>query len=836
MAEVATAFVTLLPSAKGFGTKLDQQIGGQVDGAGKRSGSRFGSALAVGLKGGAAIGAVALGALVKSSVSLEAQFSKTMNVLQATTGASGTEMESLSALAIKMGADTVFSAGDASKAMLELARGGITPANIQAGALQGTLTLAAAGELEMGEAANIAVKAMGQFNLQGKDMNSIAAALSGAANASSASVRDMSAALAQGGLAANSVGFSIQETTGIFAAFSNAGLEGSDAGTSLKTTLDRLQPTTTAAEAALRGLGVITADGTNRFIKANGEYESAARIAEVLKQGTEKLTDAESKRLITQAFGSDAQRGATILAQEGAKGINAMVKATSDQGAAEKTAAANMKGTAGALEQLKGAWETLRLQVGLALAPVVQATLRGITKGINALGPAVQKVAGFMSGLSLGGSGGGFLSSIKEAGTALFGFIRSLLPTLQKIGSQIGAVLGPAFRDIGKLIQNDFVPAFKRILPIIQPVAKFLLGVFGSAVVGAIKGIVQALKGAITLISGIFNVISAIVTGDWSRLWLGLKQIVSGAVNLVIGVIRAWLNIGILQIFKKGVLGILGAWRGLWSGLRGLAAKAGTALRGVAARVFAGIRAVIVGAIRGYIGFWRGLFTGLRAIAVNGFKVLRSAFGGALAAIRTVVSQAMGRVRATFTAAWNAIKSGVSAAFRAVRTAASNGVSTLVGVVRSIPGRAKSALGNLAGTFVNAGRELIAGLIRGIGEKLSALADKMRDVANTVKGFLPGSPVKTGPLTSWNRGGAGKRLVGLLADGLGDTREVDAAMARLSRRVQIAAPSIDGTITGRSIAGGGSAATSGRPVNIYEAASPMKTLLELARLESWESA
>ena len=336
--------------------------------------------------GGAAklLGVVGLGGIVTSAVQTEAQFSKTMNIMQATSGASGKEMDKLRKLAMKMGADTQFSAGGAAEAMLELARGGIKPAQIQAGALAGTLTLAAAGQLEMGEAANIAVKSMGQFGLKGKDAGAVAAALAGGANASSASVRDMAQALAQGGLAADSVGFSLQETTAVLAAFSNAGLEGSDAGTSMKTMLDRLQPTTNSAKAAMMALGGWSEKTGSAFVKANGEFKSAAQIAEILHKGTAKMTEAERKRTITQAFGSDAQRAATIFAKEGAAGLKRLTKATSDQKAAQKMANASMKGTGGALEKMKGSLETASLAIGQMLAPAVVFLADAVGKGANA--------------------------------------------------------------------------------------------------------------------------------------------------------------------------------------------------------------------------------------------------------------------------------------------------------------------------------------------------------------------------------------------------------------------------------------------------------------------
>jgi TP901 family phage tail tape measure protein len=378
---LATAYVAIRPDTKGFGASLLRTVNADATKAGKDAGKKMGGAFSGGVRGlaasaggalGVGLGVAAVGGFLKQSVGLEASFGKTMNVLQATTKAPKKDMADLSALAMKMGADTVFSANDASKAMLELARGGMDAAAIKAGALKGTMTLAAAGELEMGDAASYIVKGLGQFNLGAGKSSAVAAALAGAANASSASVGDMGFALSQAGLAANSAGFSIQETTGILAAFSNNGLEGSDAGTSLKTMLSSLQPSTANAAGAFHELGLMTEDGTNKLIKANGEYVSAARMAELLKKGTEGLTRAEANRNIRAAFGSDAQRAATIMAKEGAAGIREMTKATSDQSAAQDMANANMKGTAGALERASGAYETLQLRIGQALAPVVR--------------------------------------------------------------------------------------------------------------------------------------------------------------------------------------------------------------------------------------------------------------------------------------------------------------------------------------------------------------------------------------------------------------------------------------------------------------------------------
>ncbi|HEY1178610.1 MAG TPA: phage tail tape measure protein, partial [Phytomonospora sp.] len=111
------------------------------------------------------IGVVTAGVvgLAKSAVSLEAKFGQTMSTLQAATGASGRAMDQLNAKAIKLGADTSFSASDAADAMLELAKAGISTRDILGGGVAGTLTLAAAGGTELATAATIASNAMNAF-------------------------------------------------------------------------------------------------------------------------------------------------------------------------------------------------------------------------------------------------------------------------------------------------------------------------------------------------------------------------------------------------------------------------------------------------------------------------------------------------------------------------------------------------------------------------------------------------------------------------------------------------------------------------------------------------
>ena len=303
--------------------------------------------------------------LAKDSVQLEAAYSRTMRQIAAQTNAPKKQLAELDDLAMKLGADTVFSAQDAASAMLELAKGGLKPAQIEAGALKDSLTLASAGGLDLDIAANSVVNTMGAFKLSAKETTTAVAALAGAANASSANVSDITQALAQAGTEAHAAGLSVQETTAILAAFSNAGIQGSDAGTSLKTMLSRLVPQTDDQVAEMRRLHL-------SFVNANGEFVSATQIAEKLRTTYKDMSAEERSTSLNTLFGSDARRAANILIGEGAAGIKDYIRQTSDLRAAEKLSAASMSGTSGAIEQLSGAIDTAKIQIGKGLAPVIE--------------------------------------------------------------------------------------------------------------------------------------------------------------------------------------------------------------------------------------------------------------------------------------------------------------------------------------------------------------------------------------------------------------------------------------------------------------------------------
>src|SRR5688572_235585 len=122
---------------------------------------------------GVAMGA-AIAAGIGVAVSRFAEFDQAMSFVAATGEDARGSLDALRQAALDAGADTVFSATEAANAIEEMAKAGLSAKDILGGGLSGALDLAAAGGLEVADAAGIAATALKTFNLEGSDMSHVA--------------------------------------------------------------------------------------------------------------------------------------------------------------------------------------------------------------------------------------------------------------------------------------------------------------------------------------------------------------------------------------------------------------------------------------------------------------------------------------------------------------------------------------------------------------------------------------------------------------------------------------------------------------------------------------
>lgn len=538
-----------------------------------------------------AAAAAGVGVGLGASIASAANFEKTMSGVKAVSGASAGEMKQLSDLALQLGADTSFSASQAAQGLEELVKGGISIGDIMGGGAKAALDLAAAGGINLGSAAEIAADAMNSFNLKGGDLAHVADQIAGAANASSIDVMQFKLSLSQVGAVAKLAGQDFDSTATAIALMGAAGVKGQDAGTSLKTFLMNLQPTTKAAGMAMKELGIITADGANQFFDASGKAKGMREIAEVLNRSLKGLTQQQKLQKLETIFGSDAIRAASILADGGAAAYDKMADSMGKVTAAS-VGAERLNNLSGSIEQLKGSVETAAITFGMA-----------------------------------------FLPMLKQGADAATGFVNSLLPWIKSVGPQAAAQLkataaqvtaaaqailsgnwGAAWEHIGQTV-TEFAAGVDQIIPgtkrVIVDAFTFVTRTAIPAVIGAFNRLLPTLQtlggGLLTLGQNLGNTFGKVLGGDFAGAWGSVGETLDNVGSIIsrltgVSELLAQQGLGVVYngitnlatfIRDTAAPAVMGFATGAWAFLSGTAIPAARAA----------FTDVILPAIQGVIGF-----------------------------------------------------------------------------------------------------------------------------------------------------------------------------------------------------------------------------------------
>lgn len=389
-----------------------------------------------------------------AAIKAGSEYEQSMNMLQAVTSATAEEMQRADELAIKLGNDIRLpgvSAKDAAEAMTELGKAGMSVSEAM-DAAQGTLQLSTAANISAAQAAEITANALNMFKLRASEAGRVADLLAGAANASSAEITDVATSLQQAGSVFAAANVPIEDVVTLIAELANQGIKGSDAGTSLKTMMQRLQSPTDAAASTLKALNV-------EIFDSQGKMKTMREIIAQFEKSLGSLNEQQKAQALNTIFGSDAVRAANIVFGEGVAGFDKLSEAVQRANAAADLAQARTKGLAGAWEALKSQAETVGLiiynrikqpltevviylatfasavtEAFLNLPPSVQQGILIFTALVAAVGPVITVIGTLLVALA----------SVAEAVVALGG-----LAVVSGVIAAIGVVLAGLTAGIG---------------------------------------------------------------------------------------------------------------------------------------------------------------------------------------------------------------------------------------------------------------------------------------------------------------------------------------------------------------------------------------------------
>ncbi len=331
----------------------------------------LGSALT---RAGLALGVVVVAAGVKMS-----QFESAMSQVKATGADAKANLDGLRETALRLGADTAFSATEAAEGITNLLKAGMQAQDVIGGGLAGTLNLAAAGELAVADAAEIAATALTVFGLKGGDMAHVADLLAAGAGKAQGEVSDLAVALKYIGPVAAGMGISIEETVGALSAFASQGILADQAGTSLRGVLMSMTSPSGAARKEMDRLGISLYDG-------QGKFRGLSNVAGQLAKAYTGVSDQAKDASLGIIFGNAQVTAARVLFKSGAEGIEEWTRQVNEAGYAARAAATMMDNLGGDVERLGGAIDTALIKGGGGLNQWARGIVQDATGVVDAIG------------------------------------------------------------------------------------------------------------------------------------------------------------------------------------------------------------------------------------------------------------------------------------------------------------------------------------------------------------------------------------------------------------------------------------------------------------------
>lgn len=613
---------------------------------------------------GMSVVSAGIGGVATAAVKTTADFESAMSNVQAISGATGEDMNSLKEKAREMGAQTKFSATEAGEAMSYMAMAGWKTEEMMSG-ISGIMNLAAASGEDLATTSDIVTDALTAFGLTAQDTEKFVDTLAATATNSNTNVSLLGESFKYCAPVCGALGYSAEDTSIALGLMANCGIKATNAGTALRAILTNMAKPTDAVEAAMSELGVSLTDSEGKMLSLRdlmvnlrdgfGQSEiSAEELTESMNQLQTAYENGETtadeyeeaqKKLIESAYGAEgaekARLAAMLAGKEGMSGLLAIVNATEGDLDKLTTAIDNSKDSAqnmadimndnlkGQLTILKSQCQELAISIGELLMPQIRnivGSVQGVVDKLNrmsdhqkklivdialliaAIGPLLLVIGKISAGISTVSAVAAkimpFIGIFMNKCSMLPGIFMKIITASKGIAQSISLMLGPVGMivaaivaviailvglytkcdDFRNFVNNTLLGMFTFIQqiiseliaviqefwewlePYVSPHIEFLKGILILAIEGIkafielfllnivtsikavliviqnvvelVLGVIKSVvSGAMDFIQGIIDVVLGVISGDWERVWTGIKEMLGGIVEAIGGII-----------------------------------------------------------------------------------------------------------------------------------------------------------------------------------------------------------------------------------------------------------------------------------------------------------
>lgn len=663
MADVGSAYVTLMPSMRGFANDIKAQFGQ----AGNEGGKSFGSGLTTGILGGSGAAKSALssigGAAVAAGKLAVAGLGAVTGAVTAVGGAAlnaYADYEQLSG-----GVETLF--GSSASTLKGYADEAYRTAGMsanqymtQATSFAASLVQSVGGDTaKAAEFANMAMIDMSDnVNKMGSDMQSVQDAYQGFAKQNFTMldnlklgyggtkeemqrlIADANKLRAEQGKTAD---LTIDSYADIVEAIHTVQEEMGITGTTAKEASTTISGSIGMAKAAwtnfLTGLGRDDVDFsqlTNQLLESIGAVAKnvAPRVAIIGKSIIQAFPSVLSGLgSVLAPIVSEALSTAWNIAVQALAGLGIKLPTVdSSQFMAAFQQVASFVGAA--IDGIKGAVSTLASAFAPAFAAMQAALAPIIAQVSSALLPALSVL-----GAALGNLAAAVLPVISAAIQAMAPVIATAIGAVVSLASTISTGLAPVINGIASLIQA--------VLPVIQQLFTQWGASIQAVVSAAFTFVESVVTSAMNVINAVIGTVLALIKGDWEGVWNGVLNILQAVWDGMIATVQSCIQL-VSSTIDSALSFIKGVWNSAWSALGSFL---DSAWDGFVSAVTGGNEQVM-SILAGLPGKIIGLFADAGSWLIDSGRALLQGFAdgvmGAVGWVGDQISGALGTIRGLF--------------------------------------------------------------------------------------------------------------------------------------------------------------------------------------------
>lgn len=371
---------------------------------------------------GAALGvSVGLGDTVNTYKSFESMMSQ----VQAISGATGAELDALTAKAQEMGSTTKFTATESAQAFNYMAMAGWKSQDMING-IGGIMNLAAASGEDLGSTSDIVTDALTAFGLKAGDAGHFADVLAKASANANTNVGMLGESFKYVAPVAGAMNYSVEDTSLALGLMANAEIKGSMAGTALKTALaNMVDPTDSMAE-SMNKYRISLTDG-------EGNMKSLGEVITNLRSSLGDLSETEQLAAASTIFGKEAMAGMLAIINASEEDYNKLSTAIYNaDGAAQDMSDTMLDNLEGSMTLMQSAVEGVQNSFGQRLTPYIRGFVDNITASMPEAEAALTSLMDYVDGKAAGlkRTVDSMVNSDEWKGTDLFGKVNIAWDTL----------------------------------------------------------------------------------------------------------------------------------------------------------------------------------------------------------------------------------------------------------------------------------------------------------------------------------------------------------------------------------------------------------------------